>query len=67
MTVIFCAFYFQNLSRNVMLIQLGNLVFISVLTFYTIVAIPESPKFLYSKGRFDEARNSLAYVARVNN
>jgi hypothetical protein len=34
---------------------------------YTIVSLPESPKYLYSKGRFDEARNSLAYVARFNN
>lgn len=34
---------------------------------YTIFALPESPKYLYSKGRFDEARNSLAYVARFNN
>lgn len=37
------------------------------MTFYTIIALPESPKYLYSKGRFDEARNSLAYVARFNN
>ena len=38
-----------------------------MLTFYTIVGLPESPKYLYSKGRFEEARNSLAYVARFNN
>lgn len=37
------------------------------MTFYTIVALPESPKYLYSKGRFDEARNSFAYVAMFNN
>jgi hypothetical protein len=49
-----------------MLIQVGNLVFISTLTFYTIVAIPESPKFLYAKGRFSEARAALAYVAKFN-
>lgn len=49
------------------MIQVGNLVFISAMTFYTIVALPESAKYLYSKGRFDEARNSLDYVARFNN
>jgi hypothetical protein len=37
------------------------------MTFYTIIAIPESPKFLYSKGRFAEARASFAYVASFNN
>lgn len=67
LTVIFCAFYFQQLSRNVMMIQLGNIVFISAMTFYTIVALPESPKYLYAKGRFAEARASLAYVAKFNN
>ena len=46
---------------------MGNLIFISAMTFYTIVALPESPKYLYSKGRFDEARNSFAYVAMFNN
>ena len=50
-----------------MMIQLGNIIFISVMTMFTIISLPESPKYLYSKGRFDEARNSLAYVARFNN
>jgi hypothetical protein len=26
--------------------------------------IPESPKFLYEKGRFDQARNCLNYIAK---
>jgi hypothetical protein len=33
---------------------------------FTIVYLPESPKFLHSKERYDEARNSLSLVARVN-
>lgn len=28
--------------------------------------VPESPKFLYSQGKFDEARLSLFAVARFN-
>jgi len=33
---------------------------------FTIVYLPESPKFLHSKERYDESRNSLSLVARVN-
>lgn len=65
--MLFCAVYFQQISRNIFLIQLGNLIFISVMTFYIVVALPESPKYLYAKGRFGEARASLAYVAKFNN
>ena len=49
------------------MIQLGNLIFISVFTMYTIIALPESPRYLYAKGRFAEAKSSLEYVARFNN
>jgi len=48
-------------------LQVANLVFISVITFYAIIAFPESPKYLYSKGKFNEARNALDYIARFNN
>ena len=43
------------------------MIFISVFTLYTIVALPESPRYLYAKGKFEDAKNSLAYVARFNN
>ena len=32
----------------------------------TIIAVPESPKWLVSKGRFTEAKESLERVARFN-
>jgi hypothetical protein len=31
-----------------------------------ITVLPESPKFLYSKMRFKECRDSLAYIAKLN-
>jgi hypothetical protein len=65
-TIVFTAFYFQNLSRSVEWIQWGNLFFISAATVFVVVAFPESPKYLYSNGRFAEAKASLALVARFN-
>jgi hypothetical protein len=38
---------------------------IIVLIVATIV-FPESPKFLYSKQKFEEARESLAFMAKFN-
>jgi len=31
-----------------------------------VLVLPESPKYLYSKQRFDEARDSLKYIAKIN-
>lgn len=65
--VVFCAFYFQVLSKNVQWVQWGNLTLITLLSFFTLISLPESPKFLYSKERFDEARDALEVVAKYNN
>lgn len=43
-----------------------NLVLIITLTFIIVVQFPESPKYLYSKERFDEARDALQQIARFN-
>lgn len=34
--------------------------------FVAIFFFPESPKFLYSKQKFEEARDSLHYIAKFN-
>lgn len=47
-TVILTAFYFQNLVRDINHIQWVNLIVVLLLAFFTIVYLPESPKFLYS-------------------
>ena len=31
-----------------------------------IFILPESPKYLYSKGKFQEARESLSYISKFN-
>ena len=37
-----------------------------IVVFVAIFFFPESPKFLYSKQKFEEARNSLLYIAKFN-
>lgn len=64
--LVFCAFYFQNMSRSVEWLQWGNLAFIIGATAIIVVVFPESPKYLYSNGKYHEAREALALVARYN-
>ena len=64
--IIFTALYYQFISKDIAYIQWCNLFLVSILILFTIVYLPESPKFLHSKERYDEARNSLSLVARVN-
>ena len=32
----------------------------------TLIVIPESPKFLYAKGRIQECIQKIQYIARIN-
>lgn len=40
---------------------------ITTICFFALVIVPESPKWLYSKGRYNEARKALGFVLRFNN
>lgn len=64
--IILTALYFQHIVRDIRYIQYVNLSVIIVLTTLIIVYLPESPKYLYSKRRYDETRQSLAVVAHLN-
>ena len=35
-------------------------------TLYYVIAVPESPKWLYSKGEYDKCRQNLQKVANYN-
>ena len=60
------ALYYQYISRDIKYIQLGNMALLVFLLFSFIIFVPESPKWLLSKGRYDEARESFLHVARFN-
>lgn len=65
-TVLFCAFYYNFLSIDwVYLHYLGTLMTVVALIFL-ICYLPESPRFLYSKGHFNESRASLRAIAKFN-
>mmetsp|Transcript_35872 Transcript_35872/g.55051 ORF Transcript_35872/g.55051 Transcript_35872/m.55051 type:complete len:181 (+) Transcript_35872:988-1530(+) len=54
------------MSRDILYISWGHLTLIILITFYTITSLPDSAEYLYSKGRFNEARDSLHVAARMN-
>lgn len=65
-SIILWSFYYQKLDKNWFPLQAiyfaGGIVVLIVAALF----FPESPKFLYSKQKFEEARASLAYIARFN-
>lgn len=66
LTVLACAFYYQYLSINWIYLHYCGTLMTVVGLFFVVCFLPESPKFLYSKGRFNEARDSLRAIARFN-
>lgn len=45
-----------------MIYFVGGIITMIVALFF----LPESPQYLYSKQKYDEARESLKYIAKVN-
>jgi hypothetical protein len=64
-TLVLVALYNRYVSRNWIYFQiLGvTLTFVSLVT---LAAIPDSPKYLYSKGRFKDSRKALQFIMRFN-
>lgn len=64
-SLILVALYNRYVSRHWIYFQaLGmSLTFLSLVT---LAVIPDSPKYLYSKGRFNDARKALQYITRFN-
>ena len=57
---------FENVSRHWLWIHLFGLGGTLLSFIIAVFIIPESPKFLYLKKRYDESRKILQYVARFN-
>lgn len=57
--------YFIFISKDWVPFQLFA-VFATFLTLITTLVIPESPKYLYSKGKFSESRKALKFIRKFN-
>lgn len=58
-TLIITAFYFQVISKQVLWLELANLLFLTYLWIQSFF-IPESPRYLYSEREYDESRAGLS-------
>jgi len=65
-TLILSAFYFQQVSKKAIYLEIGNLIFIIYLLVQVTYLYPESPKFNYSNENFEQAKADLRHVAEVN-
>ena len=64
-TLIITAFYFQIISKSVIQLEIVHFSFTVYLLIQTLF-YPESPRFLYSKEKFNESRNGLQKLANMN-
>jgi hypothetical protein len=63
---IILTFWYQVLDNSWFLLQLVCLITTVLTILYMILLVPESPKWLYTWGYYDEARSSLQEVANFN-
>lgn len=57
-----CYYIFNRNSYYLYWFMLGAILILDFL----IILVPESPKFLYARTKFDDCRKSLYFIARVN-
>ena len=64
-TILFLPLYYKLISKNWLYFQLFYFA-LSVISFFCLFLIPESPKYLLSKGLYDKAQRSFETIARFN-
>jgi hypothetical protein len=57
--------YFWKISKDWVWLELGACLS-GVVSMIGGLMIPESPKFLISKKRYDEARQAISWIAKFN-
>ena len=65
-TYVLLVVYFRFINKHWLPFQ----IFSVIMSFLSIVCcyfLPESPKYLYGKRRYDDARKALYYIQRFNN
>ena len=64
-TILFLPLYYKLISKNWLYFQLFYFG-LSVISFFCLFLIPESPKYLLSKGLNEKAQRSFETIARFN-
>jgi hypothetical protein len=54
-------------TRNTLYITITNISISTIATLLLLRVLPESPKFLYANGKYDECRVVLTKICRWNN
>ena len=65
-SILLISICYQYINRSWYPQQLAGLILSMVCLVYCYLLIPESPKFMYNKTRFDETREIIEYVMRLN-
>jgi hypothetical protein len=58
--------YFWFICKNWLYLAIFGCILGVISFFGTLFFIPESPKFLISLKRYDEAREAISYIAKMN-
>jgi hypothetical protein len=66
LSIVLWSFYYQRLDKNWFPLQAIYFVFGIIVLFIGIIVLPESPKYLYSKQKFKEAKEALEIIAKMN-
>jgi hypothetical protein len=64
--VIYISLHYQFINRYWLPLQIIFLCITIINTIYIIIIMPESPKFLYMNGKFEESRENLKIIAKFN-
>jgi membrane protein YdbS with pleckstrin-like domain len=62
---VYSVIYYWFISKNWIYINIFGTV-LTVVSAVGVWFIPESPKFFISRKRYDEARNAISFIAKVN-
>jgi MFS family permease len=65
-TIALLAVYFRYIDKNWEYFQYVSCGINLISVIYLTLAVPESPKYIHSRGEFDRARTLLAHMAKVN-
>ena len=65
-SILLISLAYQYLDRSYYNQQLAGMILSSICLVYVYMIVPESPRHLYLRSKFDESREAIEYVKRWN-